>query len=102
MVAVLNKLTLAPTLQDEVNARRIAALVNDKATPKLVRNALLSCLLEAAEVTKTPIFYVVGDDELRVSPRDLAFMLCVADGYGLDFERGGIVDEKGEFIQRRK
>lgn len=101
MVAQLKQLPLTPTPEHERNARRLAAFVNDPLAPKLVRNALLSFLVEAAEVTKTPILYV-GDDELQVSPRDLAFMLYIAERHGLDFQRGGIVDAKGEFIQKRK
>ena len=92
---------LTPTKEHERNARRIAVLVNDKTTPKLVCSALLSFLLEAAEVTKTPILYT-GDDELQVSPRDLAFLLCIAERLDLDFQRGGIVDAEGNYLQRRK
>jgi hypothetical protein len=72
--------------------------VNEPLAPKLVRNALLYFLVEAAEVMKTPILYV-GDDELQVSPRDLAFMLCIAERHNLNFERGGIIDDKGEFFR---
>lgn len=90
-----------PTAEHDRNARRIACLVNDPTAPKLVRNALLSFLFEAAEVTKAPILYA-GADELQVSVRDLAFMLFMAERHELDFQRGGIVEEKGEFIQKRK
>lgn len=75
--------------------------MNDSLAPKLVGNAPLSFLVEAVEVTKTPILYV-GDDGLQVSPRDLAFLLCIVGRHDLNFVRGGIVMEKGEYIQKRK
>jgi hypothetical protein len=95
------QLPLTPTKEHERSARRLAAFVNDPLAPKLVKNALLSFLVEAAEVTKTPVLYT-GDDELQVSSRDLAFMLCLAERLDLDFQRGGIVGADGEFIQKRK
>jgi hypothetical protein len=101
MVELIMQLPLTPTKEHERNSRRLAAFVNDTLAPKLVRNALLSFLFEAAEVTKTPILYT-GEDELQVSPRDLAFMLCLAERLDLDFQRGGIVGADGEFIQKRK
>lgn len=101
MVAPFKQLPLTPTKEHERNARRLASFVNDPLAPKLIRNALLSLLFEAAEVTKTPILYT-GEDELQVSPRDLAFLLCIAEKDDLDFQRSGIVGADGEFIQRRK
>lgn len=101
MVAPFKQLPLTPTKEHERNARRLASFVNDPLAPKLIRNALLSLLFEAAEVTKTPILYI-GEDELQVSPRDLAFLLCIAERDELDFQRGGIVGADGEFIQKRK
>lgn len=100
MAARLKQLPLTPTAEHERNARRIAAFVNDSTAPRLVRNALLSFLFEAADVTKTPILYT-GEDELQVSTRDLAFMLCIAERLDLDFQRGGIVDSEGNYLQRR-
>lgn len=101
MVARLKQLPLTPTAEHERNARRLAAFVNDNTAPRLVRNALLSFLFEAAEVTRTLILYT-GADELQVCVRELAFMLFMAERHDLDFQCGGIVDEKGEFIQKRK
>ena len=101
MVAELKQLPLTPTAEHERNARRIACFVNDSTAPKLVRNALLSFLFEAAEVTKTPILYT-GEDELQVSVRDLAVMLFVAERDDLDFQRGGIVDAEGNYLRGRK
>jgi hypothetical protein len=101
MVTPFKQLPLTPTREHERNARRLASFVNDPLAPKLIRNALLSFLFEAAEITKTPILYT-GEDELQVSPRDLAFMLCIAERDDLDFQRGGIVGADGEFIQKRK
>lgn len=100
MAARLKQMPLTPTAEHERNARRIACFVNDPTAPKLIRNALLSFLFEAAEATRTPILYT-GEDELQVSPRDLAVMLFVAERDDMDFQCGGIVDSEGNYLQKR-
>ncbi len=93
------QLPLTPTKEHERNARRISCFVNDHTAPKLIRSVLLSLLLQAAEATRMPLLYL-KDDDLQVSPRDLAFMLCLAERHELDFQRGGIVDSDGNYLQK--
>ncbi|MDQ1591711.1 MAG: hypothetical protein QOG71_2338 [Pyrinomonadaceae bacterium] len=103
MATRLKQIPLTPTKEHERNARRVAVFVNDPTAPRLVRNALLSALVEAAEVTESRIFYAPENGgEIQVSPADLAWLFCIAEARDLDFQRGGVVDSKGEFIQKRK
>ncbi len=94
------QLPLTPTKEHERNAKRLAVFCNDTTTPRIVRAALLSLLTQASAATQTNVLYS-GDDELIVSPYDLAFLLLEVERRGLEFSELGIMDSENNYLQAR-
>jgi len=97
------QLPLTPTKEHHRNARRLAVFCNDSTAPELIRAALLSVLAQASAATQTNVLYDGKDgDELRVSPRDLAFMLLEVDRRGLVFSELGLMDSERNYLLEKK